>query len=515
MPTSALPEPARSRTQAQRSRQLHALARYGQPLGVACAAVLALGFWLAGGSAWLGAWVAAQALVLVVEIGLARAYLRASETEREHPRWERRLALCCAVLGLLWGLLPWFMMPDRAALETVLVLAMVGITTATVNALGISTLCFAGYVAPQLLALTALYLARGTTESLTLAGLLLVYLAFLAGAQRTAASSFVGHVLTQLRNEELVARLQRADTELSKSLAEHQLLFDLASVGIAEIRNRTIVRANARLEQLLDYPSGALLGLPAQTLYPLGLTSEQIHEIIDPLARGEAVDRDTQVRPRDGSLLWVALACRALDPGEPDGGIIAVFNDITDRREREAAMQRLAHEDALTGLPNRRLLEDRLRVALLRTRRHGSSVALLLIDIDGFKKINDGYGHEAGDHVLATIAQRLLGCVRACDTVSRLGGDEFVVLLDNPAQPGDASQIATELVAIASQPIAFRNHTLQVGASVGISIAPRDSLDAATLMRCADEAMYRAKQSGRGVWRVYAGSTAASALRSR
>ena len=483
------------RTQAERMRQLYTLARYGQPLGVAAAAVLALGLSAVGGSAWLGAWVAAQALVLGAEVLLARAYLRASASERESARWERRFALACLLLGLLWAALPLFMMPQRPALETVVVIAMVGITTATIGALGISTAAFFGYVMPQLLGLMAAYLWRGGAESLTLAGLLLIYLVFLAGAQRMAAAQFIGHVLTQVRNEELVARLQRADAGLSKSLAEHQLLFDLASVGIAEIRERTIVRANRQLGQLLGYADDELNGQLADVLYPVDITHERIHEIVDPLSRGLAVGRDAQVRRRDGSLLWVALACRALDPLQPGAGIIAVFNDITDRRERESAMQRLAHEDALTGLPNRRLLDDRLRLALLRQRRHGGSLALLLLDLDGFKKINDAHGHEAGDHVLETIGQRLLGCVRATDTVSRLGGDEFVVLLDDPAQPDDAARIARELVAIASQPIAFGALLLQVGASVGISTAPHDGVDGPALLRCADEAMYRAKQS--------------------
>jgi len=220
--------------------------------------------------------------------------------------------------------------------------------------------------------------------------------------------------------------------------------------------------------------------------------------------RGLTVERDMQIKRRDGSLLWVALASRAIDPNDAPSGVIVVFTDITDRRERESAMHRLAHEDALTGLPNRRLLEDRLRQALIRARRRGGCVALLLLDLDGFKRINDNHGHEAGDQLLAEVGQRLLGCVRGSDTVSRIGGDEFVVLLDDPIQPDDAGRIAQKLVAATSEPFAFGAHVLRVGASVGVSVAPYDSLDAEVLLRCADEAMYRAKQSGRGAWRHYA-----------
>ena len=503
-------DPARHRIQAERTHQVYSLGLYGQPLGVAAAAVLAFGLWIAGGSPWLGVWVAAMLAVLGWEAHFGRAYFKSDDGARRDPRWERLLGTACGLFGLLWAALPLFMMPSNPALETVMVITLVGVMTATIGALGVSAMAFYGYVTPALLGLVAADVMRGGAANLTLGTLVLLYLAFLAGVQRTLAAQFGQRVLTQLRNEELLARLQHADAALNKSLAEHQLLFDLASVGIAEIRDRRIVRTNAQLETMLGYEPDAMLGEPVSIFYPAETSHEKFSEIRDPLARGLTVERDVQVPRRDGSLLWVALTSRAIDPTQPGSPVIAVLNDITDRREREAAMHRLAHEDALTGLPNRRLLEDRLRHALMRARRRGGCVALLVLDLDGFKRINDSHGHEAGDQVLAAVGARLLACVRATDTVSRIGGDEFVVLLDDPMQPEDAGRIAQKLVAAASEPVMFKDRPLHVGASVGISVAPHDSLDAEALLRCADEAMYRAKQSGRGAWRHYADGSPAS-----
>lgn len=497
--TLALPsDEAQRLIQAERTHQAFSLALYGHPSGVLAAGVLALGLWMGGGPALgLGLWLLAKLAVLAAEAVVARAYFKADEAARRAPAWEHRLGLTSVLLGGLWGLLPLLMMPSDARFEMLVVVTLIGIGTASLGSLATSPRMYYTYVTPALLGLVAACLVRGGTANLTMATLVLVCLGFLAMAQRALAAQFAERVLTRLR-------LQQADSALQKSLTEFELLFDLASVGIAEVRQRTIVRANVQLETLLGYAHGTMLGQPISILYASEATHETFNEIRDPLVRGLTVERDMQIKRRDGSLLWVALASRAIDPNDAPSGVIVVFTDITDRRERESAMHRLAHEDALTGLPNRRLLEDRLRQALIRARRRGGCVALLLLDLDGFKRINDNHGHEAGDQLLAEVGQRLLGCVRGSDTVSRIGGDEFVVLLDDPIQPDDAGRIAQKLVAATSEPFAFGAHVLRVGASVGVSVAPYDSLDAEVLLRCADEAMYRAKQSGRGAWRHYA-----------
>jgi diguanylate cyclase (GGDEF)-like protein len=170
----------------------------------------------------------------------------------------------------------------------------------------------------------------------------------------------------------------------------------------------------------------------------------------------------------------------------------------------------MAHHDPLTGLPNRRLLYDRLEQALVRARRTTTLVGVLLVDLDAFKPVNDTYGHETGDEVLRATAERLTSCLRGADTVARFGGDEFVVVLDGLASKGDVAAVAVKIIEAVGQPIPLPSAevplvVVQVGCSIGVALYPNDGADADTLIRLADAAMYQAKESGRGRFLYHSG----------
>ena len=182
---------------------------------------------------------------------------------------------------------------------------------------------------------------------------------------------------------------------------------------------------------------------------------------------------------------------------------IQVFTDISDLKAHEAELDEIAHHDPLTGLPNRRLLCDRLGQAHAQAARGRHGLGVALVDLDGFKPINDSLGHEAGDRVLRTVAERLGHCLRGGDTVARLGGDEFVLVLVNLADTAEAGQVLERVLHAVAQPIVLGDHEVQVSASIGLTVFPDDSADPDTLLRHADEAMYRAKEAGRNAWRLY------------
>ena len=179
-------------------------------------------------------------------------------------------------------------------------------------------------------------------------------------------------------------------------------------------------------------------------------------------------------------------------------GRVLVFRDVTERREMERDLRRLAYTDPLTGLPNRALFHDRLNQALVMARRHGSTLAVLFLDLDRFKIINDGLGHGIGDMVLARVAERLRGVLREQDTLARLGGDEFGAVLPEIADPHDTGLVAHKLLDALSVPQSISGHELTVGASIGIAVFPDDGNDVQHLLRNADAAMYRAKARGGG-----------------
>ncbi|MEN8189186.1 MAG: diguanylate cyclase [Thermodesulfobacteriota bacterium] len=178
-------------------------------------------------------------------------------------------------------------------------------------------------------------------------------------------------------------------------------------------------------------------------------------------------------------------------------GFRGIGRDITAKKQQEEILKRQATIDSLTGLPNRSLFMDRLQREVLHSKRLGNSFALLFVDLDQFKEVNDSMGHAAGDLLLSQVAQRYTGVVRESDTVARLGGDEFVVMLSNIPKSDDIARIAQILVNVSSRPFWVNNQEVQIGASIGISRYPRDSDNADTLLVQADSAMYRSKQSGR------------------
>jgi diguanylate cyclase (GGDEF)-like protein/PAS domain S-box-containing protein len=190
----------------------------------------------------------------------------------------------------------------------------------------------------------------------------------------------------------------------------------------------------------------------------------------------------------------------------------ALFSDITELKESEERIRHLAYYDALTGLPNRRLLEDRLRVALAHAHRNRRQLAVLFIDLDRFKRINDTLGHEIGDRLLVAIAERLRDGVREDDTVARMGGDEFVALLSDIDNPDHAVQIARRLIEALKRPVQVDEHELVVTSSIGISIYPDDCDSAPALVKNADIAMYRAKDTGRNSFQLYAPAMNARSL---
>ena len=188
--------------------------------------------------------------------------------------------------------------------------------------------------------------------------------------------------------------------------------------------------------------------------------------------------------------------------GQATGAVI-VFRDVSAARAMALQMAHSAEHDFLTGLPNRMLLNDRVNQAIALAPRHKKKVAVLFLDLDGFKHINDSLGHPIGDKLLQSVAKRLMDCVRGSDTVSRQGGDEFVVLLSEVEQSEDAAITARRMLQAVAEAHSIDQHDLHVTTSIGVSVYPDDGLDAETLIKNADTAMYQAKENGRQSYQFF------------
>ena len=229
-----------------------------------------------------------------------------------------------------------------------------------------------------------------------------------------------------------------------------------------------------------------------------GLEEAEAEAALSTAAAGEGWRGEiTAIRADGMELVEEVTIAPVLGPGGEPVRLVAVLRDITERRRLQERLERLAHYDSLTALPNRALFFDRLEGAVARAKREERRFALLFVDLDGFKAINDRYGHDAGDYLLFQIARRLHAAIRDSDTAGRMGGDEFTILLDNIAKPEDAAAVADKIRSSLAEPIEIPSGArVTVGASVGIAVYPDDGPDGEAVLKAADSAMYAIKLSG-------------------
>ncbi|MGE5477837.1 MAG: diguanylate cyclase domain-containing protein [Bacteroidales bacterium] len=269
-----------------------------------------------------------------------------------------------------------------------------------------------------------------------------------------------------------------------------------------------IESANPAAERMFGYRRGQMAGMDLGGLMPESMRSHH-QRFFDaymaglfPTLMGRQVE-GVGLRP-DGSMFPMEVSVSELRHGR-HRLFTAIVRDISERKENEDRIRRLAHHDNLTGLPNRNLLNDRMNHALARVKRNGGRMAVLYVDLDKFKPINDTLGHEAGDHVLREVSERLASCVRSSDTVARVGGDEFVVVVEEIQRPAEAATVARKIVETLSRPLDYHGHACQIGASIGVAVFPDDGNSMEEVCKAADVAMYRVKHSGRNGFCFFAG----------
>ncbi len=295
----------------------------------------------------------------------------------------------------------------------------------------------------------------------------------------------VRDITERLRSDNLSQRLGR----LLDAASDEVYIFDAQTLRFVEI--------NRGARRNLGYHASEMTHMTPLVISEQ-LDATTFRGYLDSLRNGdtEHVTYRCQHRRADGSRYPVEVRLNFSREEDPPV-FMAIAVDITEREEAEQRLEYLAHYDALTGLPNRLTLQDRLTQAILAARRSHRQLGVLYLDVDHFKQFNDSYGHEVGDTVLRLVAERLSGLLRASDTVARLGGDEFVIVAPGLRVEEDAAALGRKIVEAFRKPMQVREHRLDVTMSVGVALCPADEGDADTLLRHADEAMYRSKQAGR------------------
>jgi diguanylate cyclase (GGDEF)-like protein/PAS domain S-box-containing protein len=291
-----------------------------------------------------------------------------------------------------------------------------------------------------------------------------------------------------------------AEAALRESEIRYRLLFEQNAAGVCVNRlDGSIVDCNSTFGSMLGYPREDLVGRNAAEIYANPAEADELIALLR--SAGTLNSVEIELRRADGSALWVIENLVLV--GDTQTGVVhATVVDISDRKRAEEQIEFHAYHDVLTHLPNRKLFTDRLRHGLTRARRSGKAVAVLFVDIDHFKTINDTLGHTAGDQLLLEVAHRLRLCVREDDTVARLGGDEFTVILGDLRYPEDAVTVAEKILEGVQPPLTIAGTPIVATVSIGIAIYPDDGTDPESLLRNADSAMYRAKEAGRNTYQL-------------
>ena len=298
--------------------------------------------------------------------------------------------------------------------------------------------------------------------------------------------------------------IERSKTEAQQQLAATVFANSYEGIMITDADNR-IIDVNPAFSRITGYERHEIIGQSPKILQSSHNEQEALHAQMKQSLQEQGYWRgEIWNRRKSGELYVEMLGIVAVcDEGGQLLNYVAVFSDISQIKAHEAELDRIAHFDSLTGLPNRRLFSDRLTHALAHAERSGKLLAVCYLDLDGFKPVNDRYGHDAGDQLLIEISNRLKNTLRSEDTMARLGGDEFVLLLGDLSDPEECRHALDRALVELAKPASIAGEPLSVSASIGVALYPLDDADGDTLLRHADQAMYSAKQQGKNRYHFF------------
>ncbi len=447
-------------------------------------------------------WKLASWSALVAAVGVTVAFRRLAvrhRTERTATlRDVRETVLDGISLGAVWSIAPLFFGPsanaEQAAAMWIVLSILMAASAVAMAALPLATISFLAVLGGS----AAVSLALTTAPALGAASLLFTALLVIACFTR-------GKALVVIRANEIA--LAERDETVSLLLREFE---DKSADWLWETdAQRRVVRANPRFAVSLGVDPMAINGMPflqvlAGTAWESGNFSQGLREMAERIKLREPF-RDLLLPVYvDGVERWWEMT------GSPrfneEGGYVGfrgVGSDVTEARESANKISRMARYDPLTALPNRLLINEALSLAMAEAEKWGSRCAFMMIDLDRFKAVNDTLGHPVGDRLLTRVSERLKQLMTANDVIGRLGGDEFAVVVRDATDSAAVERLAHSIISVLSQPYEVDQHTLFIGASVGLAIGPRDGRTAEMLIRSADLALYRSKDAGGGVFHAY------------
>lgn len=453
------------------------------------------------------AWYGCLLLVTAIRTLLIMQFARIKPGPGDARRWNGIYIVGTAMAGMVWGSTAWVLFPiDSIAHQVLVAFFLAGMSAGGISVLAPRMEACLAFLLPTLLPLAVRYLVLGSFLQTTMGIMTLIFFAgmYISALNFHRSICMSLHLRFDKRElEEEVAQRRRAEEELFMEKERLQTTLHAIGEGVVLIdAEGRIEYMNPAAEQLCGWSFHDALHRPVS----------EVLESVDIQNRRSTTAAEDSLLSNDRRVKQNILLCKAgekhvveelatplCDRHSKMAGAVSVLRDVTEELQRTEQLDYAANHDSLTGLPNRNLLKDRTRQAIARAQRKHENFALLFLDLDRFKTVNDNMGHATGDALLIDVAKRLTECVREEDTIARLGGDEFVVLLDGPTQRNQVGAIADKIRRTLREPYQFETQSdaITVTVSIGASLYPSDGQDSETLLGHADNAMYQAKQQGR------------------
>jgi diguanylate cyclase (GGDEF)-like protein/PAS domain S-box-containing protein len=450
-------------------------------------------------------WYGSLLFVTAVRTFATWRYLRSNPRRRDARIWNLVYLAGAGMAGAVWGSAALLLFPlDSIAHQVFVAFVLAGMAAGGSSVLAARMEVCLAFLVPELLPLAFRYL---TLDSAFQTSMGLLTLIFLAGMiisalnfHRVLRNSLYLRFDKQELEEEIALR-RRAEEELFQE--KDRLQATLSSIGegvaLVDVHGR-IEYLNPAAEKLCGWSCYRALHRPAGEVFEsIDRQNRRVTTaLVDSLRSASQIRKQSILCGRGGKKRVIEeLATPLHDRHSKAVGAVSVFRDMTEAQKQTEKLAYAAGHDPLTGLPNRNLLKDRAMQAIARAQRKDESFALLFLDLDGFKEVNDRMGHASGDALLLDVARRLASCVREEDTIARLGGDEFVVLLEGPTQDEQIKAVAEKILRTLREPYQLGKESTRISVSIGSSRYPGDGQDTESLLMHADSAMYRAKQQGR------------------
>jgi diguanylate cyclase (GGDEF)-like protein len=455
----------------------------------ACALGTAAALWPETSIELAAAWLALMAFVLWYRYLGWRRFWRRPPNKASVRSWQRHFTIGAGFGGLGWGLTAIiFYMPESELARTFMPFIVAGMVGGSLLVLNGSMQAFTAFLVSALVPYLICFLLIGDRPHLVMSAMIFVYFVGLILLARPMCVSLISSVHLASINDRLIRQLKEKSSQL-------QATFDHVNQGVAVFDHLgRLLTWNPRHRELHGYPIHLYRpGTHLRQFLEQDLTrlDQSSADELDPKALAEplAPARFEQIGAEQMTL---AVERNPM----PGGGFVSTSTDITDHKRVEARMLHLAQHDPLTDLPNRLLFQDRLQLAMARSARSGSPVGVILMDLDGFKAINDSEGHRVGDETLKALARRLRSSLRKSDTVARIGGDEFAFVLPDLTTATAAVRIGEKILTSVETPLKVEDVYVDLRASLGVAMFPSDADNAEALLQFADVAMYRAKRGG-------------------